>query len=278
MRLCWSLLALFVLACGDSGSGGSGGQGGGDGGSGGLAAGGAGGSGGTGGALGGAGGQGGQGGGAGGLGGAGGGDEPGYGAITGACGDVDLEDLESPAPQLIENEIDFSGRPTFDVALLTADGQEMYADGNLGGSSLYSEIFALEVLGRCDDAVLLKTEGEIVYAIDGKKTDILLEIDGEKVGVSVVRAMSFPEGAPYDATNALPVLEGKLDDILQSTANVAPEDAWTKQILSVLAQTPSHAQAIVTAYGMLDDATRADTIVVVTVTEGEDGFIYYNNP
>ncbi len=217
-------------------------------------------------------------GGAGGAGG-GGGNDPldGYGQIAGSCGEIDLEDLVSPDPQIVESEIDFSGRPPFDPVLLSPGGQEMYADGNLGGSSLYSEIFAFEVLARCEGATLLKTEAEIVYATQGKKTDILIDIDGEKVGVSVVRAMSFPEGAPYAPADALPVLEGKLDDILLSTANVAPEDAWIKQILAVVAQTPEHAASIGAAYAMLDDATRADTIVVVTVTEGVDAFIYYGN-
>ncbi len=213
----------------------------------------------------------------GGAGGAGGAEPDFYGALSGSCGVLDAEDVSSPAPQLIESLLDFTGRPTFDVALLTPGGQEMFADGNLGGSSLYSEIFAFEVLNRCDSAVYLKSEAEIVYAIDGKKTDLLIELDGSKVGVSVVRAMSFPEGSPYPVAQAYTVLEGKLADILESSANVAPEDAWEKQFLSVLAQTPEHAAAIVEAYAMIPADTKADTVVVLTVTEGEDDFIYYNN-
>ena len=87
--------------------------------------------------------------------------------------------------------------------------------------------------------------------------------------------MSYPEGAEYPVTQAYDVLEGKLADILQSSANVAPQDAWEKQILAVIAQTPVHADAIHQAYSMVDAATKADTIVVVTVTEGDDAFIYY---
>jgi hypothetical protein len=215
--------------------------------------------------------------GGGGEGGAGGGVPlDGYGALSGTCGEIDLEDLLSDQPQTVDNEIDFTNRPAFDEMLLSAGSLEMIADGNLGGSSLYSEVFAYEVLHRCEGAELLKTEGEINYTGPGKRTDILLEIDGERVGVSVVRAMSFPEGAPYPVDQALGVLEGRLDDILQSSALVAPEDAWPKQILAVVAQTPDHAAAIASAYGMIDPATKADTIVYVTVTEGDDAFIYYN--
>lgn len=200
----------------------------------------------------------------------------GYGALSGACGDLDLADLTSASPEFLQNTLDFSMSPVFNDQLLSPEGQAMVQKGNLGGNSLYSEIFAFEVLHRCDGASLLKTEAEIVYAINGKKTDILLSLDGEKVGVSVVRAMSYPEGAPYPADQALKVLEGKLSDILLSSANVAAEDTWKKQILSVIAQTPEHAKAIADAWTTLDGATKADTIVLVTVTEGADQFLYYN--
>ena len=199
----------------------------------------------------------------------------GYGALSGTCGDVDEADITDALPQYLDNAIDFTARPMFDVMLLSAGGQEIFADGNLGGSSLYSEIFAYEVLYRCEGAALLKTEGEIIYQTMGKKTDILVDIDGQRVGVSVVRAMSFPEGAPYPVMQAYDVLEGKLADILESSVNVAPQDAWPKQILAVVAQTQDHADAIEAAYAMVDAATKADTIVYVTVTEGDDDFIYY---
>lgn len=211
-----------------------------------------------------------------GTGGAGGsGPLPGYGALSGTCGEINLDDIVSPSPAIFDNTLDFSLRPAFDVSLLSPGGQAMYAAGNLNQSSLESEIFAYEVLYRCEGAAFLKGEAQIVYAINGKKTDLLVDIDGEKVGVSVVRAESFPKGSPYPVSQALNVLEGKLSDIHESTANVDPQDAWKKQILSVIAQTPDHALAIEQAYTMVDPATVGDTLVVVTVTEGDDDFIYY---
>jgi len=206
-----------------------------------------------------------------------GGDAPlgGYGALSGACGEIDLEDLVSPAPELLESAIDFTLEGALVASDLSPGGQTMLAAGNLGGSSLYSEIFAFEVLHRCDGAELVKTESEITYATMSKKTDILVAIDATKVGVSVVRAMSYPEGAPYPTTQAKSVIEGKLADILLSSASVAPADAWEKQILAVLAQTPDHALAVAEAWNQIDPAVRADTIVLVTVTEGADQFIYY---
>ncbi len=290
MRSVAAFLIVLFAGCGDAdGSGASssssGGGAAGGGGSSGTLDGGAGGTGaaGAGGADGGSGGAGAVGGsgaggatGGGGTGGTGGADA-GYGFISGACGVIDEDDVFSPTPELIQNLIDFTTFPALQTSDLTPGGQAIFADGNLGGSSLYSEIFAFEVLTRCDNAEYLKSEAEIVYAINGKKTDLLIAIDGHKIGVSVVRAVSFPEGSPYPVSQAYTVLEGKLADILQSTMNVAPEDAWEKQFLAVVAQTPAHADAITQAYDMVDPATKADTVVIITTTEGEDDFIYYNN-
>ena len=214
---------------------------------------------------------------AGGAGGTGGGAPlGGYGVLSGTCGEIDLDDIVSAAPSFIVNEIDFSTRPAFNVSYLSPGGKAMYAAGNLNQSSLYSEIFAYEVLYRCEDAVFLKGETEIVYDTNSKKTDLLVEIDGDKVGVSVVRAESYPKGSAYPVSQAYNVLQGKLSDILLSSASVSAGDRWKKQILSILAQDQLHADAISEAYTMIDPAVKADTIVVVTITDGDDDFIYYN--
>ena len=216
-------------------------------------------------------------GGAGGSGGSAGGPPlDGYGGIAGACGEIDLADLVSASPEVLENVVDFTGQPAFDVSSFSPEGQAMVAKGNLGGSSVYSEVMAFEMLRRCDGAKLIKTESEIAYDTSSKKTDLLVEIDGARVGVSVVRAMSYPEGTPYPVATAKSKLEGKLADILLSSASVSAADSWKKQILAVIAQTPDHAAAIQQAYATIDAATKADTIVAITVSEGTDQFLYYD--
>jgi hypothetical protein len=104
-------------------------------------------------------------------------------------------------PELDGMTLRFAGELTFarryddpaDRGALTAGGLEMILDGNAGGSSVYSEVFAFEWLARCELATLIKTETEIVYTDPmSKKADILVELDGRKVGVSVTRAVTFP--------------------------------------------------------------------------------------
>jgi hypothetical protein len=131
------------------------------------------------------------------------------------------------------------------------------------------------VLYRCELADLLKTGGEIIYSDPmGKKTDLLVDIDAFKIGVSVTRAYVYPPSTPYTQQMAYDLLFKKLSDIQSSTANVTLQDAWPKQILHVLAYTAAHADAMEAAYATLNPSVRADTILWLTVTEGSDEFIY----
>ncbi|MCP4504399.1 MAG: hypothetical protein GY822_31170 [Deltaproteobacteria bacterium] len=200
----------------------------------------------------------------------------GFGFLSGAC-DVVATELSSSQPSLFVNFIDFGTDPYTegaDYSRLTEGGQEIIDDGNAGGSSVFSEVFSYEVLARCDDAILLKTETEVIHDVAGKITDLLVEIDGQKVGVSVTRAVGFPRDDPYTVDDATNLLVGKLDDVLESSANVSAEDAWVKQILHIIAYAPEHAVSIADAWALVDDNVRADTIVFITVSNGDDGFLY----
>lgn len=204
------------------------------------------------------------------------GPRPGFGVISGSCGELD-DELTSPAPAHFSNRIDFGTDPfdAADEALLTEGGREILRDGNAGGSSLFSELFAYEVLHRCEGAELLKTETEIDYVNPmGKLTDLLVSIDGLRIGVSVTRAVSFPRDAAYETAQAEALLQDKLQDVLESSANVAESDRWEKQILHVIAYGTSHGSALLDAYERLDASVRADTVLFVTISDGDDEFLY----
>lgn len=200
----------------------------------------------------------------------------GFGLISGDCGELDVE-LTSDEPAFFVNHLDFGAdgwEAEAELALLTPGGQEIWADGNAGGSSIESEIFAFEVLARCELATLVKTETEIGYDVEGKTTDLLVMIDELPIGVSVTRAVSFPHDSPYTVEAAADILDKKLSDILVASANVSAEDQWRKQILHVLAYDAPHVASLETAYDALPPEVRADTIVIVTVTDGDDAVIY----
>ena len=197
-----------------------------------------------------------------------------FGEISGDCGVFTVDNLSDSSPWSFQNEIDF-GEGVFSEEYLSDEGVEILEAGNAGGSSLYSEIQAFEVLRRCEEASLLKTEGEITYTTSETSiTDLLLEIDALKVGVSVTRAYGWPPEDPYTTEQAVDLLTKKLEGILESSANVSEEDEWVKQVLHVIAYTPDHSDTVVEAFGTLDEALRGETILMVTATEGEDEFLY----
>lgn len=203
----------------------------------------------------------------------------GFGDLSGMCGVLTDTELLDGSPHLVQDAFTFARAyvDPDDRPLLTPGGVHLIETPNAGGSSEMSELFAFEQLARCEGATLVKTETEITYTnTGGKKTDILVEIDGHKVGVSVTRAFAFPIGTPYSEQQATTLLTRKLDDIQLSSANVTAADAWEKQILAYQAIDDQAAQTVLAVWNGLGASTKADTILLVTVTNGDDLFIYQN--
>jgi hypothetical protein len=203
----------------------------------------------------------------------------GFGAITGMCGVLAEAELTGAAPLLFGGDLDFAADrydDPADRAALTAGGLEIILDGNAGGSSVYSEVFAFEVLARCELATLVASENEIQYVPpDSKKADLLVSIDGHRIGVSVTRAVTFPfDTGVYTMAAATELIERKLDDIQVAQANAIDEDRWDKSMLATLAINAQHAEVFAAAWAAQDEQTRADTIVIVFTTSGDDLFIY----
>lgn len=199
---------------------------------------------------------------------------PGYGIISGDCGPLALGDLYSPTPSTFDTRIDFEMN-TFDAGLLSDGGYRMYNTPNAGGSSAASEVFAYEVLHRCEFADLAATETEVTYTPSGsKKTDLVVNIEGEIIGVSVARAFKYPPGTPLPVADARNLLNGKFSDIQVSSMNVNPPWQWRKQILHVLAYDDAARLSVIEAASQIDAGVRGDTILYITTTDGNDAFIY----
>ncbi len=200
----------------------------------------------------------------------------GFGTIMGACGVLDDAELTGQMPLHSESSLDVAAM-MFDYGERSIGGKKVHDDDNLGGSSLYSEVLAYEMPYRCELADLLKTEAEIAYTdAQGKKTDLIVSIDGHRIGVSVTRAVSYPPEQPFPASKAKELLDKKLAGVLASSANVAASDAWQKQVLLILAYGDEHGDALEQAWAQVDAATKADTLLLVTVTHGDDDFIYFD--
>lgn len=202
----------------------------------------------------------------------------GFGELSGMCGVLTSTDLNSASPELVRATMTFA-RAYSDPAdrpLLTLGGQHLAETPNAGGSSGLSEIFAYEELARCEHAALLKTETEIMYDGTGKITDLEVQFGTTKIGVSVTRAQAYPLGSTYTYDAASTLITRKLNDIQASSAHVSAADKWTKQVLAILAWDSAAADTMAQAWEMAAPSVKADTIVIITTTNGEDTFIYTN--
>jgi hypothetical protein len=198
-------------------------------------------------------------------------DLDGFALITG--GDQIDDELLSATWSLITNDLDFGADPydDGDFSLLTPEAQQILTDGDD-----IEAAFSIELLARAESAELLKTFTEIIYDDPaGKKTSYSVQIDGITIGVKVTRAVKFPPDSALTTDEAKSLLEGKLDDILQSSANVSPADAWQKQILHVLSYSPENSAALLAALPQISQTLLGDTIVMITTTGGDDDFLYF---
>lgn len=200
------------------------------------------------------------------------------GTLSGSCGTLKAM-IDSAAPSIVDNKLVFVAGETYDRDSLSSGGQRMYDTPNAGGSSTESEVLSYEVLRYCEGATLVKTETEITYAPPDDAgvnsiTDLLVSINGEKVGVSVTRAYK-PPSMPLTDNDIKDLLEKKLVGINRSSVRVLAADKWVKQILHVFSVDHDATLAVERVWKSLESTLKADTIVLVTETSG-GGFIYCN--
>ena len=199
------------------------------------------------------------------------------GTLTGSCGQIRAE-IGKPTPSVFANTLTFVAGEMFDKAFLSDGGDRIFDTPNAGGSSFESEVMSFEILRYCEGATLLKTEKEIAYGpvVDGGPTtitDLLIEIDGKKVGVNPIRVYK-PSNQPQPTEADIKTsLEGKLNSIRGSSARVTPADKWVKQVMHVYTVSQANADAVMRVLPTIDPAIRADTIVMVTRSAG-GGFLY----
>jgi hypothetical protein len=200
------------------------------------------------------------------------------GTLRGTCQTLRTM-LASPAPSLLANDLTFMAPERYERASLSPGGQRLFDTPNAGGSSTESEVMSYEILHFCEGASLRATETEIRYmpvsdAGANSITDLLVEIDGMRVGVSVTRVYR-PAPMVLSDMDVADLLTRKLEGINRSSVRVLPIDRWVKQVLHVFVANTATATQVQRVWATLTAGVRADTIIELTTTRG-GGFIYCN--
>lgn len=147
---------------------------------------------------------------------------------------------------------------------LSTGSRRMALAPNAGGSSIYSEVLSFEMLHKCFNAALDKTEMEIEYfPYGGALTDYTCRIFGLTIGVSVTRAMKYR--GKFTVQDAKVLLFKKLTGVLNSTRNTL--EKWHKQVLHIWAPSSTVGKVVVRACNRLPRYIRGNTVVLVTVVK-----------
>ncbi|KAG0584149.1 hypothetical protein KC19_3G189300 [Ceratodon purpureus] len=185
------------------------------------------------------------------------------------------EDLEQAVKQplkpvqiLIGKFTAFSSFLRFD---LCRDALRVKFEQNAGGSSTISESLSVEYFARRFQAQDVVTEMEVEYwSSSWKKVDYICTLYGQRVGVSVTRAMCYPDPNAFSPEIAYHLLHKKLYGLVVARDGVSKRHSFCKCILHVWCETQRTAEIMKTMYAGVRKELQIsdDVIMVLTVADG----------
>lgn len=171
-----------------------------------------------------------------------------------------------------------------EVITLGREAHQIVAEPNAGGASVVSEALSAEYMVRRFAAADVVTEMQIPYfSPDWKKVDYLTSIYGERVGVSVTRAMGYPTPSVFTEEDALRLCRKKLTGLVVARAGIRPSVGYSRSILHCWCQDRRIANLMVEAFEVFitesDDEARAsfeNIVVILTIAGTTDGIFTEN--
>eukprot|EP00249_Psilotum_nudum_P018375 c26774_g1_i2 orf=324-2075(-) len=151
------------------------------------------------------------------------------------------------------------------------DATRIRSESNAGGTSTISESLSVEYFVRRFQARDVVTEMEVEYcAMNWKKVDYICTLYGQRVGVSVTRAMSFPDPTGFSSQMAYRLLYKKLFGLVVARHGVTKRHSFSQCILHVWCETQQTAKILEQEYDGVSqelDITD-DVIMVLTIAQG----------
>jgi hypothetical protein len=165
----------------------------------------------------------------------------------------------------------FRERNKLNVDYLCKDAVKILEEPNAGGNSEYSETLSMDILYELYDASGIHTEMDIEYFDPNwKKCDFLCTINGENWGISVSRAMSFPNPEDFTKEDAELLLCKKLKGLIIAKQGMLVKANFLKSILHIWCETPKIAGFLIDAYTELNEDLKDDIGVMLTVLSNDE--------
>ena len=149
---------------------------------------------------------------------------------------------------------------------LCVDAKKIYVEPNAGGNSENSESLSMDILHELYGGSDVRTEMNIEYFDSNwKKCDFLCSIFDQNWGVSVTRAMSFPDPNGFTKEEAKKLLVRKLQGLIVAKQGILINDNFLRSILHIWCETARTAGLIIEAYSELSEENRDNIGVILTV-------------
>ncbi|XP_024364790.1 uncharacterized protein [Physcomitrium patens] len=148
---------------------------------------------------------------------------------------------------------------------LCHDALRVKYEQNAGGSSTISESLSVEYFARRFRAQDIVSEMEVEYwSSNWKKVDYICTLYGQRVGVSVSRAMAFPDPKAFSPEMAHRLLHKKLYGLVVARDGVTKRHSFSKSILHVWCETQRTAEIMRTvSTDVRKDLNISDSIIMV---------------
>jgi hypothetical protein len=155
---------------------------------------------------------------------------------------------------------------------------KIYLEPNAGGKSLHSEAISVKVLNELFGLSDIATEMEVEYRwFNYKRCDYICTMYGQRIGVSVTRAMAYPHPSLFTLEDACRLLNRKIYGLLVAREGVLEKHDFKKCILHIWCETKRISDLVRYYYSTLNVEMKDNIILVLTVTEyNEASFIYYD--
>jgi hypothetical protein len=164
--------------------------------------------------------------------------------------------------------------------------QELFKDAkrsimieNAGGKSEISELYSIDYFARLYKATDFIFEEEVQYWIRHRMVDFICTIDGLRIGVSVARAMGYPNPDNFNEESASRLLYKKLYGLIIARNAVIKSQSFYKSILHIWCQNQRIAQLLQEAFSKLDNndyGLDVKGVLILQLTVCEDIQLYKN--
>lgn len=157
---------------------------------------------------------------------------------------------------------------------------------NAGGKSEVSEAHSIHMMCACFGATQVLYENQVSYWAEicfgkgSKMVDYVCTIAGQRVGVSVTRAMAFPTRRPelYTQEQADRLVAKKVHGLIVSREAVTEHHSFTKSILHVWCQTKRIADMVISSFRQYEEKdTTCPGVLILLATVCNDREIFTNH-